>query len=228
MVDHIKAKAAALALAGIATLVVSVSSPGVDSIKKHEGVRTTAYADPYYGWKLPTICYGSTAGVTKGQKATLAECDQRLRKDIQAACDRVKRDLQGTGVLLTQGEQDAYCSFAFNTGYFKYQRNGKTTSIYKNLVAGKPYEACQALKLYTYSNGVKSKGLINRREHEAARCVSDFVKKPNAQDNLLNSAGRPVQVPNSDPVRVAASDGAGDSLHLPRTSWCPFGGRQRA
>lgn len=228
MESNVKAKATALALAGIATLVVSVSQPGVDSIKAHEGVRTTAYADPYYGWKLPTICYGSTAGVTKGQKATLAECDQRLRKDIQVACDRVKRDLQGTGVLLTQVEQDAYCSFAFNTGYFKYQRNGKLTSIYKNLVAGKPYEACQSLKLYTYSNGVKSKGLVTRREHEAARCVSDFVKVQHAQDDLLNSGGRPVQVRSGDPIRVAASGGAGDSLPQSRTSWCPFGGRQRA
>lgn len=174
MTSHLKAKVAALALAGITTLVVSVSPSGMDAIKAHEGVRTTAYADPYYGWQLPTICYGSTSGVTRGQKATLDECDQRLRKDIQVACDRVKRDLQGTGVLLTRGEQDAYCSFAFNTGYFKYQRNGNLTSMYKNLVADKPYEACQALKLYTYSNGVKSNGLANRRKHETARCVSDL------------------------------------------------------
>lgn len=176
MADHLKAKVAALALAGIATLAVTMSPSHVEQVKVHEGVRTTAYADPYYGWQLPTICYGSTAGVTRGQKATLAECDQRLRKDIQVACDRVKRDLRGTGVLLTQGEQDAYCSFAFNTGYFKYQRNGNLTSMYKNLVAGKPYEACQALKLYVYSNGVKSNGLITRRGKEATHCVSDFVK----------------------------------------------------
>lgn len=176
MADHLKAKVAALAAAGITALVVAMSPAGREEVKVHEGVRTTAYADPYYGWTLPTICYGSTSGVTRGQKATLAECDARLKVDIARACDTVKRDLRGTGVLLTQGEQDAYCSFAFNTGYFKYQRNGNLTSMYKNLVAGKPYEACQALKLYTYSNGVKSRGLVNRRNHEAARCVSDFVK----------------------------------------------------
>uniref|UniRef100_A0A7M2QLW2 Lysozyme n=1 Tax=feces metagenome TaxID=1861841 RepID=A0A7M2QLW2_9ZZZZ len=176
MADHLKAKVAALALAGIAALTVSMSTSQVEHTKTHEGVRTTAYADPYYGWTLPTICYGSTAGVTRGQKATLAECDQRLRKDIQVACDRVKRDLKGTGVLLTQGEQDAYCSFAFNTGYFKYQRNGNLTSMYKNVVAGKPYEACMALNLYTYANGKQSRGLANRRAQESARCVSDFVK----------------------------------------------------
>lgn len=172
--SYIKTKVAAVGVAVAVALSVSMSPQAVDELKVHEGVRTTAYADPYYGWQLPTICYGSTSGVTRGQKATLAECDQRLRKDIQVACDRVKRDLQGTGVLLTRGEQDAYCSFAFNTGYFKHQRNGKLTSMYKNLVAGKSYEACQALKLYTYSNGVKSKGLTNRRKHEAARCVSDL------------------------------------------------------
>lgn len=174
MSSHLKLKMAALAAAGIAALSVTVSQPAVEELKVHEGVRTTAYADPYYGWKLPTICYGSTASVKRGQVATMAECDARLRKDIQVACDLVKRDLQGTGVLLTQGEQDAYCSFAFNTGYFKYQRNGNLTSMYKNLVAGKPYEACQALNLYVYANGKKSEGLVKRRAHESQRCVQEF------------------------------------------------------
>ena len=175
MSDHLRAKVAALAAAGILALTVSMSPPAVEETKVHEGIRTTAYADAYYGWQLPTICYGSTAGVTRGMKATLAECDQRLRKDIQVACDRVRRDLKGTGVLLTQGEQDAYCSFTFNTGYFKYQRNGQLTSMYKFVVGGKPYEACQALKLYIYSNGQKSNGLRDRRNVEASRCVKDFT-----------------------------------------------------
>lgn len=174
MSHHLKLKVAALAAAGITALTVTVSQPAVEELKVHEGVRTTAYADSYYGWQLPTICYGSTSNVKRGQTATLAECDARLRKDIQVACDRVKRDLQGTGVLLTQGEQDAYCSFAFNTGYFKYQRNGNLTSMYKNLVAGKPYEACQALNLYVYANGKKSNGLIKRRAIESQRCVQEF------------------------------------------------------
>ena len=174
MSNHLKMKVAALAAAGITALTVSMSPPAVEELKVHEGVRTTAYADPYYGWQLPTICYGSTAGVTKGMKATLAECDARLKVDIQRACDKVKHDLRGTGVLLTQGEQDAYCSFTFNTGYFKYQRNGNLTSMYKNLVAGKPYEACQALNLYVYANGKKSNGLVARRALESQRCVQEF------------------------------------------------------
>ena len=174
MSNHLKMKVAALAAAGVTALTVSVSQPAVEELKVHEGVRTTAYADPYYGWQLPTICYGSTSNVKRGQVATMAECDARLRKDTQVACDRVKRDLQGTGVLLTQGEQDAYCSFAFNTGYFKYQRNGNLTSMYKNLVAGKPYEACQALNLYVYANGKKSNGLVTRRALESQRCIQEF------------------------------------------------------
>ena len=178
MSNHLKMKVAALAAAGITALTVSMSPPAVEELKVHEGVRTTAYADPYYGWQLPTICYGSTAGVTKGQKATLAECDARLRVDIQRACDKVKYDLRGTGVLLTQGEQDAYCSFTFNTGYFKYQRNGNLTSMYKNLVANEPYKACEALKLYNRANGVVSNGLTTRRAHEFERCVSDFNSTP--------------------------------------------------
>ena len=65
-------------------------------------------------------------------------------------------------------------SFAFNTGYFKHQRNGNLTSMYKHLVAGKPYEACQALNLYVYANGKKSNGLVSRRALEYQRCAQEF------------------------------------------------------
>lgn len=171
---YLRTQVAAMGVAVAVAVGVSLSPKAVDELKVHEGVRTTAYADPYYGWQLPTICYGSTSNVKRGQKATMAECDARLRVDTDRACKIVERDLNGTGVRLTQGEQDAYCSFAFNTGYFKYQRNGELTSMYKNLVAGKPYEACQALKLYTLSNGVRSNGLIKRRAIESQRCVSEL------------------------------------------------------
>lgn len=170
----IKTQLTAVAVSAAVALGVSMSPQAINELKVHEGVRTTAYADPYYGWQLPTICYGSTAGVVKGQTATLAQCDAMLRKDIDRACKIVERDLKGTGVRLTQGEQDAYCSFAFNTGYFKYQRNGKPTSMYTNVVAGKPRQACDALNLYVMSNGVKSRGLQNRRGVEHARCVSEL------------------------------------------------------
>lgn len=172
--SYIKTKVAAAGVAVAVALGVSMSPQAVDELKVHEGVRTTAYADPYYGWQLPTICYGSTAGVARGQKATLAECDARLRVDIDKACKIVERDLKGTGVSLTQGEQDAYCSFAFNTGYFKYQRNGKLTSMYTNVVAGLPAKACDALNMYVLSNGVRSNGLIKRRAIESTRCVSEL------------------------------------------------------
>lgn len=172
--SYIKTKVAAAGVAVAVALGVSMSPQAVDELKVHEGVRTTAYADPYYGWQLPTICYGSTAGVTRGQKATLAECDARLRVDIDRACKIVERDLKDTGVRLTQGEQDAYCSFAFNTGYFKYQRNGNLTSMYTNLVAGRPEQACKALNLYVLSNGVRSNGLVKRRAVESQRCTSEL------------------------------------------------------
>ena len=172
--SYIKTKVAAAGVAVVVALGVSMSPQAVDELKVHEGVRTTAYADPYYGWQLPTICYGSTAGVVRGQKATLEQCDAMLRKDIDRACKIVERDLKGTGVRLTQGEQDAYCSFAFNTGYFKYQRSGKLTSMYTNVVAGRPAQACKALNLYVMSNGVRSNGLINRRAIESQRCASEL------------------------------------------------------
>lgn len=152
-----------------------MSQRGIDDLKKHEGVRTVAYADPYYGWSMPTICYGSTKGVKRGQTASLAECDTRLREDVAQACQTVYRDIKHLGIQLTQGEQDAYCSFAYNTGYFRYQRNGQPTGMYRNLVAGNRLAACGYLNQYIYSNGVKSRGLATRRLQEHTLCIQDLT-----------------------------------------------------
>lgn len=173
--SQLKAKVAGAAVAAALALAVTMSDQGVSDLQVHEGVRLEAYADPYYGWRLPTICYGSTAGVYRGQVATLEECNQRLKVDIARAEKIVQDALAGTGATLTQGEQDAYVSFAFNTGYFKLQRNGKPTSMYLQVVAGNPAKACAALKLYNQSNGVVSKGLAKRRAAEYARCMKDLV-----------------------------------------------------
>lgn len=171
--EHIKAKVAAgIVAAGLG--VVAVMSPtGLEELKKHEGEVRTAYADPLHGWKVPTICYGSTKDVKRGDRATKAECDERLRQDVAAHCAIIDRALRGKNIALTQGEVDAYCSFAFNTGYFTHQRNGKITTMYRELLNGSHVAACNGLLLYTAGSD-KAPGIKTRRAAEHQLCVSQL------------------------------------------------------
>jgi GH24 family phage-related lysozyme (muramidase) len=47
---------------------------------QEEGVVLTAYADPIWGWKVPSLCAGDTEGVKRGDTATLEQCLARIDK----------------------------------------------------------------------------------------------------------------------------------------------------
>ena len=169
--------------AGAATiaLVVAMSPAGYRALKSHEGLGQPgaavqkAYADPYYGWRIATICYGHTYGVKQGDTATMAQCEQFLKQDVARHCALVYDALLPTGIWLTQGEQDAYCSFAYNLGKFK-----GTDSVYGRLLKQDDWGACMGLLKYYYSDGKPSRGLWNRRYAEYNVCISqlDVTYKP--------------------------------------------------
>ena len=86
----------AVAGAGLLALASALlpSQSGLDSIKKHEGVRYTAYLDAV---QVPTICYGSTRKVYIGQRATPAECEERLLEDATYAGKGVAKGVTMAG-----------------------------------------------------------------------------------------------------------------------------------
>lgn len=159
-------------------LVVAMSPAGYQMLKSHEGLGQPgaavqkAYADPYYGWKIATICYGHTSGVKRGDTATITQCDEYLRQDVTRHCALVYDALMPLGILLTQGEQDAYCSFAYNLGKFK-----GTDSVYGRLLKHDDWGACMGLMKYYYSNGTPSRGLWERRYAEYNLCISQLEVK---------------------------------------------------
>ena len=163
--------------AGAATiaLVVAMSPAGYRALKAYEGLGQPgaavqkAYADPYYGWSVATICYGHTAGVKQGDTATMTQCEQFLREDVDRHCALVYDALMPHGIWLTQGEQDAYCSFAYNLGKFR-----GTDSVYGRLLKQDDWGACMGLLKYHYSNGKPSRGLWNRRYAEYNMCISQL------------------------------------------------------
>lgn len=156
-------------------LIVSLSPLGLKELKKHEGLGQPnatvqkAYPDPYYGWKLPTICYGHTKNVKRADSVTLEKCDEFLKSDVASHCKLVYDALLPHNIWLTQGEQDAYCSFAFNIGRFK-----ETDSVYGRLMKQDDWGACMGLLKYHYSNGQPSRGIWNRRYDEYNNCISQL------------------------------------------------------
>lgn len=157
---------ATIAAVAAALGIGAISPLGFDDIRKHEGLRLTAYADPYLGWKKPTICYGHTKGVYRGTVATLDQCEAWLIEDIMSHCAIVDAWGKVNKYVFTQGEYDAYCSFVYNTGYF-----GKTASVAHRIKAD-PWAACMGLLKYYYSDGQPSRGLWERRYREYNTCIS--------------------------------------------------------
>lgn len=156
-------------------LVVALSPAGYQLVKSHEGLGQPgravqqAYADPYLGWRKATICYGHTLNVKKGDSATMAQCEQWLLQDAGTHCRLVYDALSPHGIMLTQGEQDAYCSLAFNLGRFK-----GTDSVYGRLLKHDDWGACMGMLKYYYSDGKPSRGLWVRRYHEYNVCINQL------------------------------------------------------
>lgn len=144
-------------LAIASTLLPSQS--GLDAIKKHEGAAHVAYLDSV---KVPTICYGSTRGVRMGQKATAAECEERLRIDATYAGKGVG---QAVHVRLTQGQYDALVSLVFNIGETQFYRS----TLLRKLNAGDCYGAGREFDRWVYAGGTKLRGLVSRRADERKR-----------------------------------------------------------
>lgn len=161
-----------------AVLVVAASAAGFGLIKGYEGLgqpgQTTqrAYADPYHGWRVATICYGHTKGVKQGDTANLVQCEEFLRSGVAQHCGLVYDALLPHKILLTQGEQDAYCSFAFNLGKFK-----GLDSVYGRLIKGDDWGACMGMLKYYHANRKPSRGLWNRRYAEYNLCISQLDYK---------------------------------------------------
>lgn len=162
--------------AAVVALVVAVSPVGYWTIKSHEGLGQpgravqAAYPDAYLGWRKATICYGHTLGVKPGDLAPMAQCEEWLSQDIVSHCKLVYDAVLPMGVWLSQGEQDAYCSFAYNLGKFK-----GTDSVFGRLQRYDDWGACMGLLKYYYSDGRPSRGLWERRYSEYNLCVSQLT-----------------------------------------------------
>jgi len=141
-------------------------------VARFEGIRLQAYI-PVPGDR-PTICFGAThiggKPVTMGMTATRAQCDALLDEHLREYragmhrywTDETKRE------RLPVSRDCAFTSFPINVGI----RGAGNSTAAKRLNAGWIEGACAAMLWWNKSGGVIYRGLVVRREEEAALCLS--------------------------------------------------------
>lgn len=157
---------------------IRTSEAGLDLIRKAEGLRTKAYRD---GGGVPTIGYGHTRNVKMGQSCSVTIAEQWLHEDVAVAEDTVNTFLPAViAMRLPQWAWDALVSFVFNLGTQAF-RNPKThtkTGIAKALEAQDWPDVARQMRRWIYDNGEVQRGLMVRREAEAALWLSAFEAAP--------------------------------------------------
>lgn len=166
----------------IAVGVLSLSAAGLVALANFEGFSGEAYI-PVPG-DVPTIGFGSTAGVELGDRITVPQALVRLQKDVHVAEETVRRCVK---VPLAQREFDVYSAFAYNIGGSAFCNS----TLVRKLNSGDYQGACAELKRWTCAPDPTGKyakmypghhcgsgkaplpGLVERRESEYRRCMGD-------------------------------------------------------
>ena len=125
-----------------------------------EGRSLVAYLDPV---GIPTICEGVTLGVKLGDRATPAQCDQLLQRELRIALTAVDRQVR---VPLPDTRRAALGSFVYNVG----ERQFSNSTLLRLLNSGDVRGACAQLSRWVYAGGKQLAGLVNRRAAERELC----------------------------------------------------------
>ncbi|MEY0576964.1 lysozyme [Providencia manganoxydans] len=150
----LKQKLTVLASAGATAIALTV-------IAHFEGVRYEPYED--VGGVL-TVCYGHTGkDIIPNKVYSKDECNELLESDFQRTKQQVDKLVK---VPTDDYTKSALYSFAFNVGTGAFAKS----TMLKKLNAGDQYGACEELKKWVYAGGKVWRGLVNRRETEAAIC----------------------------------------------------------
>lgn len=130
-----------------------------------EGVRTLAYRDPVNIW---TVCIGETEGVKLGDRYTVAQCTDMLKKKLPRYWNEIAACM-GPELVARQTEQRkvAFISFAYNVGSGAFCRS----TLLRKLRAGDVRGACNELPRWDKAGGQSLRGLTRRRKAERELCL---------------------------------------------------------
>ena len=152
---------------------ISLSAAALVGIVLHEGYSDRAII-PVPG-DVPTIGFGTTAGVKLGDTITPPQALARALVDVQQFEGAIKTCVT---VPLTQNEYDAYVSFAYNVG----RRAFCQSTLVKKLNLGDFKGACDELLRWRFFQGKDCAlpenrrlcgGLVKRREAEYRQCLGE-------------------------------------------------------
>jgi len=146
-------------------------SASLKLIKEFEGCHLTAYPDPLSGGEPYTIGYGTTRypggrRVSRGDKITVIEADMFVRTEIDQIAKKLSETVSHWSAM-TDGQQSALISFAYNLGSGFYGAAGFET-ISKRLRERDWHAVPDALLLYRNPGTNVEAGLKRRRIAEGA------------------------------------------------------------
>jgi len=131
-----------------------------------EGLRQTAYPDPASHGRPWTICYGHTAGVTRGERESVAQCKELLLADLDKEAGGLDTCIH---VPTTNGQDVALLSLAHNIGVGGVCRS----SVAKAFNEGRYTDGCNDLLRFNRAAGIVFPGLTRRREAERRLCLGE-------------------------------------------------------
>lgn len=133
-----------------------------------EGLRQYAYRDPT---GLPTICFGSTAGVRLGDFRTVPECQALLTQEMRHVIQAVDRCRPGLPPAVLAAFSDA----AYNLGP-RIACDSQRSTAARLLAAGDYAGACNQLPRWNKATvagaTIELPGLTKRRNLERDLCLS--------------------------------------------------------
>jgi len=141
---------------------LTLSASALVGIAVHEGYRGEAYT-PVKG-DVPTIGFGTTAGVKPGDRTDPVQALVRKLADVQKFEGAMKQCVR---VPLHQHEYDAFLSLAYNIGPGAFC--GST--LVRRLNAGDYAGACAEILRFNRFRGEVLRGLTLRRQAENRQCL---------------------------------------------------------
>lgn len=133
---------------------------------ENEGMVFTSYADPAWGWSVPTACAGDTGPhIQPGMTFSADECFSMLDARLQETWPKLARCINKP---ISLNVALSLLSFADNAGV-----SAVCNSTMVRLVnaGAEEREFCPQLSRWVYANGKKLTGLVRRREREQAVCL---------------------------------------------------------
>jgi lysozyme len=141
---------------------LTLSASALVGIAVHEGYRGEAYT-PVKG-DVPTIGFGTTAGVKPGDRIEPVQALVRKLADVQRFEGALQQCVR---VPLHQHEYDAFLSLAYNIGPGAFC--GST--LVRRLNAGDYAGACAEILRWDRFRGEPLRGLTLRRQAENRQCL---------------------------------------------------------